>query len=243
MSRPRCVEPEWLDQLPADDPRAIRSRQDLRRVNALMMQTGIMARALIGNGAHLRPRVLLDLGAGDGTFTLRLARRLASRWPNVTAILLDRQDIVSRETRDGFAALQWKAETVTADVLEFLEQAGPAVMDVVTANLFLHHFPQEKLARLLARIARSASLFVACEPRRSTLAREAGRLLWAFGCNDVSRHDAVASARAGFRGNELSALWPQGPWELHERPARIFTHCFVARRTQPEAAPRSAGTP
>src|SRR5665213_1028567 len=42
----RIVEPELLDALPPDDPSAIRSRQDLRRVNAWMRNHELRARAL-----------------------------------------------------------------------------------------------------------------------------------------------------------------------------------------------------
>jgi len=231
MAAPRRVEPEWLDQLPADDPRALASRRDLRRVNTVMLQAGIMARNLIEHGWHAKPRVLLDLGAGDGSFMLSVARRLAPRWPDVGVILLDRQDIVSDRTRAGFGALQWRLETVAMDVFEFFEQANPPRVDAITANLFLHHFAPDQLARLLALVARSARLFVACEPRRSAFALLGSRLLWALGANDVTRHDAVASVRAGFHAEELSALWPEpAQWELHEGAAWPFSHQFVAHR-------------
>jgi hypothetical protein len=56
-------------------------------------------------------------------------------------------------------------------------------------------------------------------------------LLWAIGCNAVTRHDATVSVRAGFSGNELSALWPaDSGWQLTERRAGFFSHVFVARR-------------
>src|SRR5580704_11410167 len=112
MAAPRRVEPEWLDLLPADDPRALASRRDLGRVNTVMLQAGIMARSLIEHGGHAAPRVLVDLGAGDGAFMLSVARRLAPRWPRMRVILLDRQNIVSERTRAGFAALQWQCEPV-----------------------------------------------------------------------------------------------------------------------------------
>ncbi len=204
MNLPRCVEPEWLDELPADDPRAIRSRRDLQRVNAWMLQPGIMAQALIKHCAHEKPQVVLELGAGDGTFMLHVAKQLAPFWRNVTVILLDRQSIVSDETRDRFSALRWKVELVTADAFDFLEQAEQGCADVITANLFLHHFPKEQLTRLLTRIAQLTRLFVACEPRRAMMALLASRMLWAIGCNDVSRHDAVVSVRAGFNEQELA---------------------------------------
>jgi hypothetical protein len=74
-------------------------------------------------------------------------------------------------------------------------------------------------------------LFIACEPRRSAPALAASRLVGLIGCNGVTRHDAVASVRAGFTGSELSALWPAGPgWKLHEGAAGLFSHRFMARR-------------
>jgi hypothetical protein len=103
---------------------------------------------------------------------------------------------------------------------------------VTICNLFLHHFDDAALALLLALAAPCTPLFAACEPRRGALARAGSRFLWAIGCNDVSRHDAVVSVRAGFRGAELSALWPREGWTLRERPAGLFTHCFVATRAR-----------
>jgi hypothetical protein len=82
----------------------------------------------------------------------------------------------------------------------------------------------------LGSAARSARLLVACEPRRNKFALRASRLLWAIGCNEVSLHDAIVSVRAGFSDQELSALWPSRDWDLDEHAARLFTHCFVARR-------------
>ena len=231
MSLPRRVEPEMLDQLPAEDPRAIRARRDVQRANTLMMNAGIMASALMENSADLKPRRIVDLGSGDGQFMLRVARRLAPHWPDVTVVLQDKQEIVSRAVRDAFTALQWRVETSTTDVFDFLANAPPASADVVTCNLFLHHFVDEQLARLLASAAQLARLVVACEPRRAKFVVRASRLLWAVGFSDVGVHEAVVSARAGFRGKELSALWPtQGQWELHEQAAGLFSHRFVARR-------------
>jgi hypothetical protein len=80
-------------------------------------------------------------------------------------------------------------------------------------------------------LANVTPLFVACEPRRSSMALAGSRLLGFIGCNDVTRHDAVVSVRAGFSDGELSDAWPAGPgWSLEERPAPPFSHLFVARR-------------
>jgi len=229
MHIPRSIEPEWLDGLPPDDPRALRSRRDLRRVNALMRNTAIVAGELKRNFPNRSPRVIAELGAGDGTLMLRLAERM--QWPGVHAVLLDQQDIVSTRTLAGFTALSWTAETATADVFEWLAQPQGRIFDVIVANLFLHHFDPARLQTLLSLAAQCTRVLIACEPRRARLALAGSRLLGIVGCNDVSRHDAIVSVRAGFAGCELSALWPAGPsWRLQERAQGVFSHCFVASR-------------
>lgn len=231
LNTPRRIEPEWLDELPPSDPRAIRSRRDLRRVNALMRNASIVARELRHSLRGRSLRMIVEIGAGDGTFMLRLAERAATLWRDVHVVLLDQQDVVSPETLQEFASVGWTAESVTAEVFEWLARPADHVVDVVIANLFLHHFDAVRLTALLSLAAKRTRTFIACEPRRSGFALVGSRLLGLVGCNDVSRHDALVSVRAGFAGQELSALWPaNGASALQERPRGLFSHCFVASR-------------
>jgi len=230
MTFPRRLEPELLDHLPADDPLAVGARRDLKRVNGWMRNANCVAALLRSHAEARQPRTILDLGSGDGALMLEVARRLAPHWRDVRVILLDQQNIVSATTRENFGALQWQAEAVSADVFDYLSRAPSGSVDVITANLFLHHFTDEQLSRLFAKAAELAWLVVACEPRRAKFVVELSRMLWAIGCNEVTVHDAVASARAGFTDNELSALWPKQGWGLQERAALVFNHTFVARR-------------
>lgn len=219
----RALTPELLDLLKPDDPRALRSRRDLARINTVMGQSAIMAKVLTSLPA---PRLLADLGGGDGRFLLKVARRLAGSWTNVKVVILDRQSIISTKTRAGFAALGWRCESLPGDIFESLPQLRP---DIITANLFLHHFDDAALAQLLRLAASRTRGFVACEPRRSGFALWGARLVGALGANDVTRHDAVASVRAGFHGQELSLLWPQdAAWILNESAVFPFTHVFRA---------------
>src|SRR5688572_23034530 len=232
----RCVEPEWLDELPPDDPRATRSRRDLQRINALMMNDAFVARTLAHALGARAPREIAEIGAGDGTFMLRLSQQKScTRYQDVQVALVDRQDVVNRLTLQKLASRRWHAHSVTADVFEWLTRPSDRVFDVIVANLFLHHFDDAKLAALLRLVAQRSLTFVACEPRRCAFALTASRLLGAIGCNDVTRHDAVVSVRGGFTGRELSALWPPGmAWTLRERAQGLFSHCFVASRVGPE---------
>lgn len=224
----RVVEPEWLDELPANDPRAVASRRDLRNLNFFMGNVGIIERTLIQSFSQ-PPQRIVELGAGDGTFALQLARRLSRRWPHLEMVLIDQQRLVSAETENAFQKLGWKPHVVCADIFEWLPHCGSA--DGMFANLFLHHFEREKLSVLLGQAAAKTNVFVACEPRRSALGIFGTKLIWALGCNDVTRHDAPASVRAGFRGVELSELWPRtGAWEIDERRTGVFSHRFSAKR-------------
>jgi hypothetical protein len=225
MNAARLVQAEILDALPEQDPRAQRSRRDLVRVNGWMGQARIMARLLRRYGG--RPASIMEIGCGDGRFMLRVARRVAPVWPGVQLRLVDRQRLVTPATVAGFAALGWSAEPVMADVFDALEDSGR--VDIISANLFLHHFDAAALRTLLAAIAAKAGFVAACEPRRSRFAWLGSHLLFAIGCNDVTRHDAVTSVQAGFAGGELSALWPADTgWRLHEAGAGLFTHGFSA---------------
>jgi hypothetical protein len=225
----RIVEPELLDALPPDDPRAVRSRRDLSRVNTWMRSHHIMAAALRNASAGLAPKQIIEVGAGDGCFLFRVAERLSPVWPEVRAVLLDRQKIVSPETLAAFARLGWGAEAVVADVFDW----SPAPDEIVVANLFLHHFEGDLLRKLFRVISGQAKLFVAVEPRRAAFPLFCSKLLWAIGCNAVTRHDAVVSVRAGFAGSELSAFWPEKKnWQLTEQPAGVFSHLFIARRRE-----------
>lgn len=225
----RLVQPELLDALPSSDPRAIHSRRDLRRINAWMRNHSIMAKALHTAGIGTAPKQITDLGAGDGHFLVRVAKKTSPRWLGVSVTLLDNRKIISPQTLALFTPLGWRAQAVAADVFDWLPTA--AGLDVVVANLFLHHFEDTQLVELFRAVAGHARLFVAIEPRRALWPLFCCRLLWAIGCNSVTRHDATVSVRAGFSGHELSALWPvDNDWQLTERRTGFFSHLFVARR-------------
>lgn len=176
------------------------------------------------------PRLIAELGAGDGTVMLKAARRLAPTWTGVTLELVDRQSLVTARTVAGFEALGWTVKSIEADAFDWLARDRP--VDVLVTNLFLHHFESPRLVRLFKRAKGCTRSLVACEPRRFAYPTLAGNLVWVLGCNAITRHDAVVSIRAGFAGQELSTLWPkeQG-WQLQEGEAGLFSHGFCATFT------------
>jgi Methyltransferase domain len=224
----RVVEPEWLDELPSNDPQALRSRRDLRRLNRLMGHAAVV-NSVLTTRLERPPRTIAEIGAGDGTLMLKLAARMHVRWPRVHLRLVDHQNVTTNETLERFRGMGWQTEAVTADAFDWLA-AETNSADVILANLFLHHFEDARLRELFRSLAQRTNLLVACETRREWLSATASRLLGFLNCNPVTRHDALISVKAGFVNNELSALWPRDDWQLTERRAGCFTHLFVAER-------------
>ena len=239
MSLPRVVAPETLDGLAADDPAARRSRRDLRRVHRFMRTVPIVVRALrpLVTAPRTVPLRMIELGAGDGTLMLAVARAIGQPAVPIALTLLDRLSLVEQATLDGYAEAGWHADVEVADVVDWSAATSPIRADLIVANLFLHHFEGFALANLLDAIARRGDRLFACEPRRALFALAAARLTGVIGANAVTREDAVLSVHAGFREGELGAAWPVAPgWTLREYAAGPFSHCFEAVRDLAGAA-------
>ncbi len=230
----RELQPEWLDELPPRAAAARRSRRDLRRLNRIMGHVGHVQRALMKCSRQgFRPEWLIDLGAGDGWFACNLSRSLANaqEWRGIGIVVVDRLMAIDPSARSAAerAGVRWEA--VQAEVHPWLAEATRLPGEALVANLFLHHLEEERLRELFALAASRAAVVVACEPRRAPFVLWASRLVGCLGCNGVTRHDAVASVRAGFRERDLTRLWTERRgWRLNESRAGLFSHLFVARK-------------
>ena len=227
----RFLEPELLDALPGNDSRAQGSRRDLRRINAWMGNARLVAAWLAGPARLSPPQRLVDLGAGDGAFLLRLASRLPMLGAGTELVLVDRCGVVDEFVLAKLRARGFHPQVAQTDAWDWIRATPGSSGTWVLANLFFHHFSTEHLRTAFAWLAERADLCCVCEPRRAAWPLLASRFLGFLGANAVTRHDAVASVRAGFAGQELSALWPaSASWRLHEQRAGLFSHLFLAER-------------
>lgn len=247
MTMARIVSAETLDALAENDPAAMRSRRDLRRLHRIMGTQTIILNALhnlIAKRPKMTPLRVLELGAGDGNLMLSAARKLSPIWSKVELTLLDRQILVESKTIESYAKLGWTTKVQTIDVLDWAKDASPYIdletkhYDIIVANLFLHHFEGVQLATILNAIEARSDQFFACEPRRSWFTLAGSHLIGLIGANIVTREDAVLSVHAGFLGDELSLLWTEteanqlssSAWEVLEYSAGLFSHCFSANK-------------
>lgn len=246
MTMARTVLPELLDDLGMQDPRAQRSRRDLQRLHRVMGTQRILLDALRkmplrrSGSPSSPPLQVLEIGAGDGSLMLGVARALKGAWPAVSLTLLDRHNLLESSTERHYAGARWRVTAQVGDVLDWAKQEPVAGLtpytarwDLIVTNLFLHHFEDPQLSLVLGAVAARTDYFFACEPHRTWLALAGSHLVGAVGANAVTREDAVLSVRAGFRNKELCTLWPgvEEDWTLGEYPAGLFSHCFSAART------------
>jgi 2-polyprenyl-3-methyl-5-hydroxy-6-metoxy-1,4-benzoquinol methylase len=246
MTMARTVLPEMLDDLGVQDPMAQGSRKDLQRLHWIMGTRTILSDAL--RKMSLRhpsspsspPLQVLEIGAGDGSLMLGVARSLQGAWPAVSLTLLDRHNLLESSNERRYANAGWRVTAQVGDVLDWAKDEPVAGLpprtarwDLIVSNLFLHHFDGPELSLVLDAVAARTNHFIACEPHRTWLALAGSHLVGAVGANAVTRQDAVLSVRAGFRCKELSSLWPgkADEWALVEYPAGLFSHCFCAART------------
>jgi len=197
----RVVVAELLDELAADDPRALSSRRDLRLINFLMGNEAWMLRQ-IHRHRKMSERGIVELGAGDASFSRRMHRQVPMA---------------------PLAAYDLLPEPIGLDEGIFWHQGDVTVerpmqdFGILVANLFLHHFRDEDLSWLRAWMAR-AQVMIFNEPLRSNFAHRLGNLLHPW-INDVTRHDMHVSIDAGFLRGEIPALFAEctHEWEIVEQ--------------------------
>ena len=212
----RRVEPELLDTLPADDPAALRSRRELRLINAIMGNHRWLAREV---RRSIQPgwRVL-ELGAGDGALGARL----------IASGICEPRLITGFDLAPRPAAWPAEAEWMQGDVLD----ATLPEAEIVVANLFLHHFDPAALARLGARLPAKCRILLASEPARRRWHLAQGALLSALALlSRVTRHDMRISIRAGFLRDELSHALGIDAWKC-KSPA-TFLGAYRLRAERP----------
>lgn len=205
----RVVDPEILDDLDPQDPRAIRSRTDLRRINRMMGNDAWLCREVAQLHASGLQQVV-ELGAGDG----HLARQLLDLHPGLQITAVDLQEPAPELSNRP--RLSW----LQGDALELPVDCSQAI---VISNLFLHHLEPTALCQL-GGLLQSAAAILACEPERRGLHLIQARLAAPF-VNPVTRHDMAVSIRAGFRGRELvDHLDVPGSWHWQQHRSWLGAH-------------------
>jgi len=190
----RHLTPELLDHLDHDDPAAIRSRQDLARINGIMGNKRWIIHQVHQLAKTHKELTVIELGAGDGDLLQSLSSISQCSSSCSGSDLAPRPDNLKE-------SIDWHQGNFFAQSINF----KPTCTSVVVCNLILHHFTDDALKQL-AKILSQADHILVVEPHRSHLAKFLAYLGFPF-VNHVTRHDMIVSIEAGFRQHELPAIF------------------------------------
>lgn len=198
---------EMLDAGEGTDEDVARNLSDLRRINRLLGGTRVVIDALSSYlGARGSRQVsLLDVGTGSADIPTAISRWCDSRGvvPLIAALDISERNLRIARTRLGIGG---GVALVRADSLSlpFTDRS----FDFVTASLFLHHFQDEDVVRLLADFSRVARRAVIINDLVRNLipyyfARLTGPVL---ATSFLTRNDGPVSVLRGFTVDEMSNL-------------------------------------
>ncbi len=191
MKKERLIEPEILDG--TSDVMAAGSLRDLRSINR-WLGGHLVTRWAFRQIRHPQGRItVLDVGAASGDN----GREIRAVWPRATVISLD----LLRRNLEGASAPRLVADAFQLPLAE-------RSVDFVFCSLFLHHFTDEAVVRLLEGFRHVARYGVVVNDlERHWFAHKSTPVFgWLFGWNAVTLHDAPVSVQAGFTAKELRAL-------------------------------------
>jgi SAM-dependent methyltransferase len=203
----RIYEEELLDAGEGTDEDVARSLSDLRRVNRFLGGRRVVLRAVSAylQSAGLKKVSLLDVGTGSADMPMAVAEQLKMRGIDTFIAAVDISERNLRVSR-GQLGVSSEINLVRADSLRLPFAARS--FDFVTASLFLHHFRDEDVVRLLADFGGIARRAVIVNDLIRNLVpyyftRIAGPVLAA---SFLTRNDGPVSVLRGFTVGEMNDL-------------------------------------
>lgn len=204
----RRLDPEWMDRTDNPPERLHRALDDIHSVNRFLGGSKILVdgvRPFLVGAPDNEPFTVLDVGTGGGDIPLALVAEARRLGRSVRIVALDRDPATLAYARDKTASAP-EIEIQAGDA--FRLSFAKASFDVVTASMFLHHFPHDDAVRLVSGFRAVA--------RRAVVINDLRRhvLPWAFIAlvgritrrNPMFVHDAPLSVLRGFTGEELVAI-------------------------------------
>ncbi|MEK6406246.1 MAG: methyltransferase domain-containing protein [Acidobacteriota bacterium] len=202
----RIYEEELLDAGEGTDNDVARSLSDLRRVNRFLGGRKVVLRALSTCLDGTTEAVsLLDVGTGSADIPIAVAESFKQRGlkPFIAAVDISERNLRISTTRLGVSS---EVHLVRADSLKL--PFASRSFDFVTASLFLHHFRDEDVVRLLADFGRIA--------RRAVIVNDLVRNLVPYyftriafpilGASFLTRNDGPVSVLRAFTPDEMNDL-------------------------------------
>jgi SAM-dependent methyltransferase len=198
---------ELLDHPNAAPDEAAASYRFMRMVNRFFGGERPVRRFLAerwATSSRTAPLRVLDVGSGDCSLPVRLNGWCRRRGIEAQFTCVDACDHAAAATAGVLAAADDdRVRFLHADVFEL---PGGVRYDCAVASMFLHHFDDEIIPRVVAAVLSvTDGPLLVNDLQRSALNLAGARLL-SCGWHETVRQDAVQSVRRGFQPGELFRL-------------------------------------
>ncbi len=201
-------EPEIMDDFSVTDDRLERALRDIRVTNRLLGGYGPSHHAIRALLSDDGPHHVLDLGSGSADYPAHLVQWADAQGLEICVDALEANSVTARHAQDYLdrtlpTSLRERVQVICADVFDYAP--GDASYDIAHAGLFLHHFPNDDLVRLLGRMrGLCPNGLVINDLHRHPLAYAS---IWLLArllpTSPMYQHDAPLSVRRAFTQDEL----------------------------------------
>lgn len=191
FSRNRLIRPEILDDQTPE--RAAPSLRDLVRINRFTGGHQVLRKALRQVVQPDQAFSFLDVGAGSGD----AAGVVSASYPHASVVSLDYR-LHHVRTAPGLR--------IAGDA--FRLPVRPSAFDIVYCGLFLHHFENGAVVKLLEAMRTASRRFVIVNDleRHAIAYHFLPATRWLFRWDPITLHDGPVSVQAAFTAEELRSL-------------------------------------
>ena len=185
----RSYDAEMLDDFSIRDTRIDSALIELRVINILLGGNSISREGIRKLNKESCPLTVLDIGAGASD----ILRSIKNKFSNLVIYSLDRN-------RRACIYLKGSSAEVKVTCGDVLNLPFDKPFDIVHASLFLHHFDEEEIRKIISSLLKlSVKGIVINDLRRSIFAWLGIKVLtYLFSKSEAVKYDAPLSVRRGF---------------------------------------------
>ncbi|WP_412559557.1 methyltransferase domain-containing protein [Winogradskyella sp. MIT101101] len=162
---------------------------------------------LLKNQPKNKTYTIIDLGCGHGDILRQVAKYGRKHQYSFRLIGIDaNQDAIAYATElsSGYPNITFKSIDIFSDQFETLN------FDIALTTLFLHHFKEEEIKKLLKKLYANANIgLVINDLQRSKLAYGLFKLLGLVITNQMIKQDGLTSILRAFKREELEEISQQ----------------------------------
>lgn len=197
---------EILDDLHCSGEAVRQNLKELDLINTLLGGNNVSIQGLkkIIQDANQAHWTLADLGCGSGQLMIEMHKTLSQQGQSGTFTGFDANPFIVKYAQNHCKDYK----NIGIDCLNVLSETFPQHYDIIHASLFLHHFTEEELVKLLQKINRhTLKAIVINDLHRHPFAYYAIKLLttW-FSKSYMVKNDAALSVAKGFTKKEWNTI-------------------------------------